>query len=269
MRNLLPSSILTAILILPSFQTFAGEPKIVAHRGASKDAPENTLPAFRLAWEQGADAIEGDFWLTKDGHIVCIHNGQTKKYADTNLVVRDSTLAELQELDVGAYRGEFFEGTRIPTISEVFATIPCGKKIYIEVKCGAEIIPALLKEIQKSGLQKEQVVVISFKQQVIREMKAQSPEYKAYWLSGFKKQKTGEFTPSLESVLETLEQIDADGLSSNTAIPESFISPVFKKGYEWHVWTVNDPKQAKRFRKLGVQSITTDIPGKMRKHLTE
>ena len=261
--------LLATILCLPCFQTFADDPKIVAHRGASKDAPENTLPAFRLAWEQGADAIEGDFWLTKDGQIVCIHDGQTKKYAEKNLVVRDSTLAELKELDVGAYRGKSFEGTRIPTISEVFSTIPCQKKIYIEVKCGAEIIPALLREIEKSGLQKEQIVVISFKQQVIQEMKAQSPEYKAYWLSGFKKQKTGEFTPSLESVLQTLEKIDADGLSSSTSIPETFISPVFKKGYEWHVWTVNDPALARKFRQLGVQSITTDIPGKMIQHLAE
>ena len=263
------SFLLIALLLLPGFQAFAGEPQIVAHRGASKDAPENTLPAFRLGWEQGADAIEGDFWLTKDGHIVCIHDGQTKKYSETNLVVSDSTLAELQQLDVGAYRGQAFKGTCIPTISEVFATIPCQKKIYIEVKCGAEIIPALLKELQKSGLQKEQVVVISFKQQVIRELKAQAPDYKAYWLSGFKKQKTGEITPSLDSVLSTLDEIRADGLSSSTAIPNNFISPIINAGYEWHVWTVNDPKLAKKFRKLGVQSITTDIPGMMIQHLAK
>ena len=76
---------------------------IVAHRGASRDAPENTIPAFKLAWEQGADAIEGDFHLTKDGNIVCIHDGNTENVSNTNLVVRESTLAELRKLDVGAH----------------------------------------------------------------------------------------------------------------------------------------------------------------------
>ena len=69
---------------------------IVAHRGASGEAPENTIPAFNLAWKQGADAIEGDFHLTKDGHVVCIHDANTKKVAGKNLVVKDTTLAELK-----------------------------------------------------------------------------------------------------------------------------------------------------------------------------
>ena len=131
---------------------------IVAHRGASHDAPQNTIPAFKLAWEQGADAIEGDFHLTKDGHIVCIHDRDTKKVANANLVVSDSTLAELRQVDVGAWKDQAFAGVLIPTIAEVFSTIPQQKKIYIEVKCGPEIIPALLRGIDQSGLTDEQVV---------------------------------------------------------------------------------------------------------------
>jgi glycerophosphoryl diester phosphodiesterase len=80
-----------AISLLLSTSTYAKETMIVAHRGASKEAPENTLPAFELAWKQGADAIEGDFHLTQDGHIVCIHDGNTKQVADTNLVIRNTT----------------------------------------------------------------------------------------------------------------------------------------------------------------------------------
>ena len=74
---------------------------IVAHRGASFDAPENTLAAFRLAWQQGADAIEGDFYLSKDNQIVCIHDADTKRTAVVSRQVAESTLAELRELDVG------------------------------------------------------------------------------------------------------------------------------------------------------------------------
>ncbi len=113
-------------------------PLVVAHRGASHDAPENTLPAFRLAWEQGADAIEGDFFLTKDGHIVCTHDRMTGRLnpGKVKLQVADSTLAELQALDVGSWKGETWRGERMPTLAEVFATVPAGKRILIEVKCG-------------------------------------------------------------------------------------------------------------------------------------
>ncbi|MDP7286911.1 MAG: glycerophosphodiester phosphodiesterase family protein, partial [Phycisphaerae bacterium] len=76
----------------------SGVTDIVAHRGASRDAPENTIAAFELAWKQGADAIEGDFYLTKDRRIVCIHDSSTKRTARANLSVAKSTLAELRKL---------------------------------------------------------------------------------------------------------------------------------------------------------------------------
>lgn len=259
------ASLASADVVLPKIIAgHAEEPLIVAHRGASRDAPENTIPAFQLAWEQGADAIEADFHLSKDGEIVCFHDADTERVAGTQLVVRQSTLAELKQLDVGATHGVAFNGTRIPTIAEVFATIPQGKKIFIEVKCGAEIIPTLLNEIDQSGLTQEQIVVISFNKQVIQQLKIKAPQYKASWLCSFKKQETGEITPALATVLKTLKQIQADGLSSNTAVPASVIEAVSQQGYEWHVWTINDLKTARRMQALGVLSITTDVPGSMR-----
>lgn len=259
------ASLASADVVLPKIIAgHAEEPLIVAHRGASRDAPQNTIPAFQLAWEQGADAIEGDFHLSKDGEIVCFHDADTKRVAGTQLVVRQSTLAELKQLDVGATHGVAFNGTRIPTIAEVFATIPQGKKIFIEVKCGAEIIPTLLNEIDQSGLTQEQIVVISFNKQVIQQLKIKAPQYKASWLCSFNKQETGEITPALATVLKTLKQIQADGLSSNTAVPASVIEAVSQQGYEWHVWTINDLNTARRMQALGVLSITTDVPGSMR-----
>ena len=259
------ASLASADVVLPKIIAgHAEEPLIVAHRGASRDAPGNTIPAFQLAWEQGADAIEGDFHLSKDGEIVCFHDADTERVAGTQLVVRQSTLAELKKLDVGASHGAAFKGTRIPTIAEVFATIPQGKKIFIEVKCGAEIIPTLLNEIDQSGLTQEQIVVISFNKQVIQQLKIKAPQYKASWLCSFNKQETGEITPSLATVLKTLRQIQADGLSSNTAVPASVIEAVSQQGYEWHVWTINDLNTASRMQALGVLSITTDVPGTMR-----
>jgi len=259
------ASLASADVVLPKIIAgHAEEPLIVAHRGASRDAPGNTIPAFQLAWKQGADAIEADFHLSKDGEIVCFHDADTERVAGTQLVVRQSTLAELKQLDVGATHGVAFNGTRIPTIAEVFATIPEGKMIFIEVKCGAEIIPTLLNEIDQSGLTQEQIVVISFNKQVIQQLKIKAPQYKASWLCSFKKQETGEITPSLATVLKTLKQIQADGLSSNTAVPASVIEAVSQQGYEWHVWTINDLNTARRMLALGVLSITTDVPGTMR-----
>jgi glycerophosphoryl diester phosphodiesterase len=246
----------------------ADDLKIVAHRGASYDAPENTLPAFKLAWEQGADAIEGDFHITKDGHIVCIHDKDTRKVANTKLVVGNATLAELRRLDVGLWKGEGFEGTCIPTIAEVFASIPSQKRIFIEIKCGPEIIPQLLKEIDQSGLQLSQIVVICFNAKVLKELKEKSPKLKVSWLSSFKKEKGSEkMVPSLEDVFGTLEWIGAEGFSSSAAIPEAYMNPIKSRGYEWHVWTVNDAKQAVRMKQLGVQSITTDRPGYLKEQI--
>ena len=241
---------------------------IVAHRGASGDAPENTIPAFKRAWEQGADAIEGDFRLTKDGHIVCIHDNDTKRVADTNLVVRQSTLAELRALDVGIRRGEVFKGAVIPTIAEVFATVPPQKKIFIEIKCGPEIIAPLLEEIGRSGLAAEQVVLLSFSAEVIAALKDDAPQYKALWLSKVKKNLLGKMTPSLKTVLATLKQIKADGFSSNkNAVDAAFVRRIKEEGCEYHVWTVDDAKTARRFEQWGADSITTNCPGYIRQML--
>lgn len=233
---------------------------IVAHRGASRQAPPNTIPAFKLAWELGADAIEGDFHLTADDQIVCIHDESIKTAANTDLVICKSTLADLSSVDVGVWAGK---PTRIPTISEVFSTIPQQKQIYIEIKCGAEIIPALLRAIETSGLRQEQVVIISFQATVLQALKALAPQHKVFWLCRFHQPKTGATTPSLDVVLNTLKAIQADGLSSNPAAPHCVIEAVIQQGYEWHVWTVNNPAEARRMIALGASSITTDVPEQM------
>jgi glycerophosphoryl diester phosphodiesterase len=260
--------LITCTLLLFSISTYADDVMIVAHRGASKAAPENTLPAFKLAWKQGADAIEGDFHLTKDGHIVCIHDRNTKKVSGKNLVVRNVTLAELRKLDVGVRHGKAFKGTVIPTIAEVFATIPEQKTIYIEIKCGVEIIPTLLQEIEKSDLTRKQIVVISFDKKVIQALKTNAPRFKASWLSGFKKDKSGKISPSLETILTTLHEIKADGFSSTkNVIDEVLIKSIMEKGYEYHVWTVDDTKTARRFKQWGAKSITTNVPGYLKRTL--
>ncbi|MFZ9937388.1 MAG: glycerophosphodiester phosphodiesterase [Luteolibacter sp.] len=240
-------------------------PLVVAHRGASGEAPENTLPAFELAWKQGADAIEGDFQLTKDQHIVCIHDADTKKVAGIKRMIKDSTLAELQTLDVGSWKGPQFAGTRIPTLAEVGATLPPGGKFFIEIKCGPEIVPVLLREIEACSLHNEQIVVISFDKEVVRAVRAARPDWTVNWLYRFDTRDAAAVSQALEAVLHTLDEIGASGLASN-AHPEfqsAHLERLKAAGFTHHVWTVNDVKTARVFLEIGSRSITTDFPAKI------
>ena len=248
-------------------------PLIVAHRGASYDAPENTLAAFKLAWEQGADGIEGDFFLSQDGHLVCIHDKDTKRFTGKSLIVNDTPLAVLQKLDVGSWKDKKFASERIPTIAEVFATIPAGKKIFIELKEGAHIVAPLKRAIAKSGLKEDQMVIISFQADAIAEAKRQLPRIRAHWLHSYKKDKTtGKYNNDFERIVRTLKETKADGLGTK-GLPEvvtaQFLDALRQAGMqEFSVWTINDAPTANYFRSLNAVAITTDRPGYLRKALT-
>ncbi|MDA7881924.1 glycerophosphodiester phosphodiesterase [Akkermansiaceae bacterium] len=270
---------MTYKLLLASLTCFAqvllaGEfaPLVVAHRGASHAAPENTLSAFKLAWEEGADAIEGDFFLTSDQQIVCTHDRtiQRLNQKKVKLDVVKSTLEELQKLDVGSWKNEKWRGEKMPTLAEVMKTVPKGKRIYIEVKCGVEIVPFLKKEIESGGLEPKQIVIISFKKEVILKAKTTMPDLKAIWLCSFKRnKKTGEVTPSEAEVMKALAAVKADGLScgDHDSLTEDFLKRVHSMGHETHCWTVNDPKRAKELAGMGMRSITTDRPAAIREGL--
>jgi glycerophosphoryl diester phosphodiesterase len=206
----------------------------VAHRGASADAPENTIAAFTSAWEQGADVIEGDFQLTSDGQIVCIHDADTMRVGGTRLVVKESTLAELRQLDMGWYFHDQSFDEKIPTIEQVFATIPNNKKILIEVKCGVEILPVLMQKIQLSGLDLSQIGVIAFDQKVIKRCKLIEPRLIALWLNDFNK------INDIDFIVSTLLDIKADGLLSNNIAADQLRDAVKKQGLIYNLWVADD-----------------------------
>jgi glycerophosphoryl diester phosphodiesterase len=242
-------------------------PAIIAHRGASHDAPGNTLAAFNLAWRQGADGIEGDFRMCGDGRIVCIHDETTRGTAGQLLVVAEATLAQFRKRDTASCPGPE-EG--IPTITEVLATVPDRKRIFIEIKCGPEIIAPLKETLAAAGLQPEQTVVLSFNREVIAASKRQLPRLKALWLAVRDKNRaTNEARPSRQEILSTLQEIKADGLSSNVASlrDDLFVRELRRARMEVHVWTVDDIATAKYFQTLGVDSLTTNRPGWLRRQL--
>ena len=255
----------------------APNPLVIAHRGSSAQAPENTLPAFQLAWKQGADGIEGDFQLTKDGHIVCFHDKDTKRLAGRQLTVADATLEELRQFDVGSiqpqapadalrsWNGDKYKGTRIPTLAEVFATVPRGKKIFIEIKCGPEILDPLLRELASSGLSHDQVIVICFDSALLKSLKERDPKWRTGWLCSFKKRDDG--TPRLAPgrVMKTLREINALALMSGEGeVGKDLLDTIRTAGIEHYVWTINDPNLATTYRSQGADAIITDVPAEMR-----
>ncbi|MEX0742205.1 MAG: glycerophosphodiester phosphodiesterase [Phycisphaeraceae bacterium] len=241
--------------------------------GASWDAPENTLAAFELAWERGADAVEGDFYLTADGQIVCIHDRTTARTTDRDLIVAETPLAELQTLDAGTWKGEQWAGERLPTLAEALATVPEGKQFFIELKSGVDIIDALVETVERSGLAAEQIVVIAFDAEVITEVRRRLPDIAANWLVGYKHDEAaGTWSPSLDRVLTTLHRSGASGIGTHAnrdVVDETFASALRKRDLGFHTWTVNDLALATHFRELGVDSITTDRPGWLREKLAE
>jgi glycerophosphoryl diester phosphodiesterase len=254
----------------------AQNPLVIAHRGSSAQAPENTLPAFQLAWAQGADAIEGDFLLTKDGHIVCFHDKDTKRLAGRELAVADATLEELRQFDVGSiqpqaperalrsWKSDKFKGTRMPTIAEVFATVPPAKKIFIEIKCGPEILDPLLRELASSGLTHDQVVVICFDSAVLKSLKERDPKWRTAWLCSFEKRANGKPRQAPARVMKTLKEINALALMSGGGnVDKNLLNKIRATGIGHYVWTINDPKLAAAYRAQGVDAIITDLPAEM------
>jgi glycerophosphoryl diester phosphodiesterase len=246
---------------------------VIGHRGASFDAPENTLAAFRLAFEQGADGIEGDFMLSADGQIVCFHDRDTQRVAGESRVVKETSLAELRQLDVGRWQGERWQGERIASLEEVLAVVPAGKKIVIELKDGPEIVGPLAAVLARSAMPSTNILIISLVDETIAECQRQLPQVKWHWLSGYKEEVGGGWRPTADEVIATIRRVGAAGFGSQSK-PEHFDAEFVRQlraaGIdEFHVWTVDDPDVARYYERLGAWGITTNRPTFIRTALEE
>ena len=243
--------------------------EIVGHRGASHDAPENTLPAVKLGFEQGADAVEVDVFATADGRIVAIHDPNTKRVAGVKLDVARSTLADLRKLDVGSWKGERWAGTVIPTLEEVLEAVPEGRRLMIEVNCRVSALPNLERAIEASG-KRERVALISFSYPLIAQAKRMMPDVPAYWVYGFSVRERARWgNPTMQGLIRKAETAGLDGLDldGQGPITKAFVDKLRAKGMELYVWTVNDPNRARELIAMGVKGITTDRPGYLRQQL--
>ncbi|MFO0904091.1 MAG: glycerophosphodiester phosphodiesterase [Pirellulales bacterium] len=254
--------------VVPTQAADKGPIEIIAHRGASHDAPENTLAALRLGFEQASDAGELDVWVSRDGRPVVIHDADTKRVAGVDKKVADQTFDELRQLDVGRWKSPRYAGERIPSLAEALATIPDGKRMFVEIKCGVEGVPAILREIRESAKPAAQTPIISFKSDVVAAVKRERPDLAAYWIVSMKEDKQGR-RPSVEWLIERAQEIRADGLdlSDSPTIDAAFIAQVRAAGLKFYVWTIDDADLGRRFAELGVDGITTNRPAWLREEI--
>ena len=258
-----------AILLVLPIAAFGTE--IIAHRGASYSAPENTLPAVLLGWESGADAVEIDIHRTLDGRIVAIHDKDTTRVTGREGLVAQMSLAQLQLLDVGAWKGPQWRGTRIPTLGQVLGTVPPGRTLVIEIKCPIGVLPELQRVLDASG-KRHQAMLIAFDFETIAEAKRRMPDLRSYWLYGFSGTEAARYEiAGPESLLERIGEAGLDGLDVRHDGPwvEGLSRSLEALGKALYVYTVNDPGQARWLSDIGVTGITTDRPGFLREALMD
>lgn len=247
--------------------------EIVAHRGASHDAPENTLAAVRLAWAQHADAIEVDVHLTRDGRLAVIHDPDTRRTGGVDAVVARATLAELGQLDVGRWKAPRFAGERIPALEDVFALVPDGKRVLVEIKGGPEAIPALERCVaiarreQPVPLRAEQIAIITFDLSAAKAAKRALPAHEVCWLAEAGAEAP---RPTLAEVASVAREAGLDGIDVDAAWPltKDLVQQIRREGFKLYVWTVDDAPLGQRLMAAGVDALTTNRPGWIRAQIT-
>ncbi len=233
----------------------------VAHRGASYAAPENTLAAVELAWKVGADAVEVDVYLSADGRVMVIHDATTRRTTGVDMKVEATDSAVLRSLDAGKFKGAEFAGQKIPFLEEVIATVPEGRRLYVELKSDKRLVPVLEKMLDGNA-RRRQIVFISFNLEAISACKERMADIPAYWLAGGEKDKiTQAYIPIDPAMIQTAKEKKLDGLDLHFAVVTAELAEAIRSaGLELAAWTVNKPAEAKRLIELGAVSITTDRP---------
>lgn len=241
-------------------------PLVIAHRGASAVAPENTMASFEQAVRFGADMIELDVHGSKDGHLIVIHDSLTARTARGNPqgAVADLTLAQLKTLDVGVWKGPQFAGERIPTLDEVLAAFKGRALFLIELKArGVE--KKVAQVIREAGME-DSVILQSFDSESVRIMRGLLPEtpagvlYRDTWILD----PAGRGRRIVEQVLKT----DASFAGMNVGAVSAELVRVLKGGgIDVFAWTADDDWVFTHLIQAGVDGIITNYPERLLRHL--
>lgn len=234
--------------------------RIIAHRGASAHAPENTIESFQLAKEMGADYIEMDLHLTKDGHLIVIHDETVDRTTDGTGNVRELTLTEIKQLDAGSWFSDDFKGVKVPTMEEVFNKFGHDINYCIEIKSpnvNKGIEEKLLTMLNKYKLlgkvaSKGKVIIQSFNKKSlinIHEMNRSIPLVQLMKKNEIEKY---DFTKVKEYAI---------GIGPNyKGLNNNLIKRVREEGLLIHPYTIDDPLTINKLKKLGITGVITNDP---------
>ena len=229
--------------------------EIFAHRGASGYAPENTLEAFRLAMEQGADGMELDVHLTKDGEVVVIHDETLDRTSNGHGNVRDYTLEELKKFSFHNHM-EKYQGVQIPTLKEALNLVKNSRiKVNIELKTGIywyEGIEEKTMDIVKTMGMEDRVIYSSFNHYSIQKVLEQNSDAETAYLFSdvplnMEKYAKDTGVKGLHPAVYHLKMAD-------------FLETYMKSGLKVRVWTVNNKEDMKMFMDAGVDAVITNYP---------
>lgn len=232
-------------------------PLIFAHRGASMHAPENTLSAFRLALEMGADGIELDITPSADGVPMVIHDPDLERTTNGKGNVRQLSAAEIQKYDAGVKFGDKYAGERVPTLREVFEAFGNRTRYNLDMKtfydADRPIVRTVLQLIEEYKLA-PLILVSSFSLDTLRWFTEESRTLKLGVL-------ISQHTPHMLREDGRRWRIRYDALHPNhTLVDESVMRQARQQRKKVAVWTVNDPERKRELTQLGVDVIITDDP---------
>jgi glycerophosphoryl diester phosphodiesterase len=240
-----------------SFPQADGRPLVLGHRGASALAPENTLAAFSLAMEQGADGFELDVWRCGSGEVVVVHDEDARRVAGSPARVTAEPLERLRNLDVGSWRGPAFRGERIPLLADVLESFPAAV-VNIELKSGSVpdlgLAAAVARVVRSAGAM-ERVVVSSFSCTLVGAFGLVAPEVPTGYLVDRRRMW------QLRAALCT-RVLGTPGLHP----ARDLVTPARARhwsgqGLRLAVWTVDEPAEVERLCGLGVAALITNVPG--------
>jgi glycerophosphoryl diester phosphodiesterase len=226
---------------------------IFAHRGASAYAPENCMDAFRLAADMGADGIEIDVHMTKDGHVVVAHDAETDRVTGQPGSINSLTLAQLREMNFAAHFGGY---AQIPTLEETLEFIkPTNLQLNIEIKAGPVIYHNIegqvLKMVGGFGLN-DRTIYSSFNHYGLKIMKAMDPAAKIGLL----------YSSALYEPWHYASYVKADAIHPYyvTLLAPGVVEGCHSNGIAVNPWTVDEPEHIKMLLMLGVDNIITNKP---------
>lgn len=235
--------------------------KWISHRGESIDAPENSIPAFKLSLERRTDGMECDVHLTSDHRVVVAHDPTTARMGDRNLTIEETPFEELVKVNISG-ANENYPDEHIHTLQDCLKYLGPNREFYIELKGSCpDLVTAVDKILTEAGMTSEQIVIISFDKNLITLSKKIMPQYRALWLTGLP------VTMTADILMEELTAMHADGVDASAnemVLNAEFVQRLHHEGMFVAVWTVDQPGQARRLIEMGVDAITSNRAAKLR-----